>query len=309
MYSFFVSARTLCVTTTGAYTDIYRMLAQSQDDNSITNIFGGALPFCGPFEAADMLLKQEIIPLGISDAIEDIPSSALLPMALRSYAAVAVRGQAAEMEKWETLMRKLIRTGSDLHAPYSTASQQSCYGTHLDELFMLTCTPAEAKIAADGWLGFLSSEGIDVVAYLEKEMNLRARQNGIMLPNRILEEYDVNQQLVFVFDDGEPSVYWDWWVDPTSSTYLLRREFKQVVMISMPDVLPFFDDWEDTWPFTYPEWYASNANLYGEEDFARWRRLDEVAQQRANRRLQKARVKAARLQGLKYPNMPGAWQG
>ncbi len=301
-----------------SFTDTYRMLRQSQDDISTTDISYIASSYRGPYEAADMILSQGLLPSGISDATEDAFSFPPLAMALRSYAAAAVRGQAAESGKWETLMRKLIRKGSNLHVRVPSGvrtvgawfpSQPTDYYTPLDELFAFTYTPAEAKSAADGWLRVLSSEGYGVVAYLKKEMDLHAPQHGLTFPSgRFLWEgaYDLPRQLIFVLDDSQPSVWWDWWVDPMSTTYLLRSEFKQMVMTSN-NLISFFYTWEDTWPFTYPAWYSTDSVLPMDEE-AKLQRLQDIAQRRANRRLQKAYAKTARLQGLRYPKMPGAWQ-
>ena len=297
------------------------MLAQHQDDISTTDISSVVSSYWGPFEAANMLLSQELLPLGVSDATEDTVSFPPLAMALRSYAAWTIQGQTAGSEGWESLIRKLIRRGSDLHAPVPQShthvqawfpSQRPYYLTPLDELFTSTGTPAEAKSAADGWLRILSSEGYDVVAYLKKEMDLHAPQFQLTFPSKgsmyFSGPYFLPRELTFVLDDSQPSVYWDWWIDPASSTYLIRSELKQMVMISRMHV-GFDRDWEDSWPFIYPAWYMDGKWGYTDkEKMAKWHRLHDNAKRRANRRLQKAHAQTARLQGLRYPNMPGAWQ-
>ena len=57
------------------------------------------------------------------------------------------------------------------------------YGTPLDELFCRTKTPFEGEEAADRWLQILSSEGYDVVAYLEEELALHAQQMQLTYSN------------------------------------------------------------------------------------------------------------------------------
>ncbi|KAF7506410.1 hypothetical protein GJ744_011764 [Endocarpon pusillum] len=314
--------KALCVRS--SYTDIYRMLTQRQDDISTTDISEVVSGYCGSAEAADMFFSQELLPLGISDATDDAASFPPLAMALRSYAMTIIYGPTAESEGWESFIRKLIRRGSDLHAPVPERdpprrawypSQPPYYRTPLDELFAFTGTPAEAKSAADGWLPILSSEGYDVMAYLKKEMDLHAPQLQLTVPPEELLGfyvlgYGLPRVLTFVLDDSQPSVYWDWWVDPKSSTYFLRSEFKQMVMMSEDyvGVYQFRQD-EEMWPFTYPAWYKDDrVQYYYEWVMAKWQRLHDIAQRRATRRLEKAHARAARLKGLRYPNMPGAWR-
>ena len=78
------------------------------------------------------------------------------------------------------------------------------------------------------------------------------------------------------------------------------------------NIFPFYDpdlvyDWETIWPLGYP----ACAHRYGPFDGDHYQKrqlLIELAQERANRRLRKKSMKAARAQGLKKRDrMPGAW--
>ena len=62
-------------------------------------------------------------------------------------------------------------------------------------------------------------------------------------------------------------------------------------------------DWDELWPLRYPAWSKSHG--IRDDD---WQLRYDRAQERANRRLMKKAMKAARAQGLKKrTRMPGAW--
>lgn len=48
--------------------------------------------------------------------------------------------------------------------------------------FLTTMTPLEGKAAADGWLDILSSEGYDIIAYIEEEQAVHASQRLLTCP-------------------------------------------------------------------------------------------------------------------------------
>ena len=66
--------------------------------------------------------------------------------------------------------------------------------------------------------------------------------------------------------------------------------------------------WENTWPLSYPEWFINFWIWKKCPTYWREHLLYDRAQERANRRLRKKAMKAARAQGLgKRSRMPGAW--
>ena len=68
------------------------------------------------------------------------------------------------------------------------------------------------------------------------------------------------------------------------------------------------DEWEETWPLRYPAWSDYLRYCEGDLDDPEFQLLHERAQARANGRMKKKSMKAARAQGLKKRNrMPGAW--
>ena len=122
--------------------------------------------------------------------------------------------------------------------------------------------------------------------------------------------HEAPRRLLFRWGSN-PSVSWDWWIDPNSSTYLIREEFKHMNILTYYDRIPFNDcyDWGAVWPLWYPAW-SDHYCPYPRDRSARsyWKLLKDRAHERANRRLRKKSEKAARAQGLKKRNpMPGAW--
>ena len=120
-----------------------------------------------------------------------------------------------------------------------------------------------------------------------------------LIPNLFVglhwRRFEPPRRLLFHWGSS-PSVSWESWIDPNSSTCLVREEFKHTGILP-PSYDALFYDPEATWPFIYPAWSDfSEGQLY------------ERAQERANRRLRKKSMKAARAQGLKKrERMPGAW--
>lgn len=119
--------------------------------------------------------------------------------------------------------------------------------------------------------------------------------------------YSNPRQLIYHWGSN-PSVSWDWWIDPNSSTYLVREEFKHMDVMTSDCWMPW-NTWETLWPLSYPAWsdhyeYCLAFGYYPET----WQLLYKKAQERANRRVKKKAMKAARAQGLrKRDQMPGAW--
>lgn len=191
------------------------------------------------------------------------------------------------------------------------------YGTPLDELFKCSTTPDEARTVAVEWLGFLASKGHDVVAYLKKEMTLHSTEHELTIPASWHSDYQYHslRELQFTFDDAQPCVWWEWWLDPASSMDLLDREFKQ--MVKYTSAFPIYmRSWTTSWPFCYPVWNCVfdpddqlRSEKFEDEPPTEWlEREYHFAMRRANRRLQKRLAKSTHSKGLRYPQMPGAWQ-
>lgn len=124
--------------------------------------------------------------------------------------------------------------------------------------------------------------------------------------------FQIPRKLLFHWGSN-PSVSWDWWIDPDSSTYLVREEFKHTSILLDHWETPW-DDWETIWPLWYPAWASHygpwtyhNGSFDGDRH-RKWYLIHERAEERANRRLRKKSMKAARAQGMKKGDrMPGAW--
>ena len=133
------------------------------------------------------MFSQDLIPLE-SDDLDGRDSFPLLATALRGYG--------AQGPEWEGFLQLLLRKRVGLHSQVPRDLENitefdptypceiSKYGTPLDELFARTETPFRGEVAADRWLQILSSEGYDVVAYLEEESALHAQQMQFSFPSQ-----------------------------------------------------------------------------------------------------------------------------
>ena len=122
----------------------------------------------------------------------------------------------------------------------------------------------------------------------------------------VFYRYDIPRQLVYRWGRN-PSVSWDWWIDPESSTYLVRKEFKHMTSPSHYHDPPWLE-WEIYWPWSYPAWFIDPNSLHRNYISSQDRQLYDRAQERANRRLKKKTMKWARAQGLtNRDRMPCAW--
>ena len=114
------------------------------------------------------------------------------------------------------------------------------------------------------------------------------------------------RQLIYHWG-SHPSVSWNWWINPDSSTYLVRDEFRHMTSLFDHNLFRWYE-WEESWPLRYPAWSdhykeAENSITYGNR-----KPLYDRAQERANRRMEKKSMKLARAQGFrKRDQMPGAW--
>ncbi len=226
------------------------------------------------------------------------------------------------LSEWESIIRRLLRSGVDVHAPVPRGydfqpGNYPCtldpYGNPLDELFMRISTAAEAKDAADAWLRILSTEGKDIMTYLEKEKALHDTRPVFTCPHW----YFISPPRRLVFSLGEAAtVYADWWIDPECSASLVRQEFKNMNMLADDGDLRWTEwqeyldsDWKFVWPINYPRWSDPLEPFDDDvEGHATWKCLRQRAQERADRRWDKKAKKAARLNGTRtHTSMPGAW--
>ncbi len=281
--------------------DTVRILAQAQEDISSTNVSLFFECYYGPADAAYWMLSLYSVQYEILLAENEGEIYPPLGSALRAF------GRGEDQTGWETFIRRLISIGINIHArvprgrcfdPYQYPYPLSPYGTPLDELFTNTGTAVEAKSAGDAWLQILSTEGYDVLAYLEHEEALHATQPPITCPSicYLSDMRDVPRQLVF--DLGEnPTVYAEPWMDPESSIFLVHQAFKDTNIFANS----YSHRGKGSWPITYPKWYSC------------WPDPDEDApanERRADRRRQKKAMKAARRNRKQNPaRMPGAWPG
>ena len=228
-----------------------------------------------------------------------------------------LKAYAREPSPWESVLRTLVRRGADLHALVRRDPQDMSqigypcimaeYGTPLDELFTWNNRDRlAARTAADGWLRILASEGYDPSVYLQKEMALHARDMQFTHPSVSSIGYDSPRRLYFE-TGNHPSVFWDWWNDPASSTFLVREEFKYLIT-TRPDWLMITKPWQECWPFIYPKWSELHQGYAQGQWYLDCKALLVAADARASRRVDEKAAKMARAQRLRRPRrVPGAW--
>lgn len=169
--------------------DTLRLLMQSQNCISSRDVYLFWMWFQGSVETAEYMFSQDLIQTrsDISDGEDVYP---ILATTLRAF------GEG--FSQWDRFLRLLLRKNSSLHSPVPRnggieylnnllSLNYPCkaleFGTPLDELFLRTNTPFEGEAIANRWLQVLSSEGIDVVAYLEEETALHAQQMQLTIPS------------------------------------------------------------------------------------------------------------------------------
>ena len=302
--------------------DTFRILAQNQDDISAFDLRYATIWYEGPAEGVDMLLAHSSLHFESFDIAESVDTALSLVWAIRCYSRTFFSDN-GERKQWEPLIQRFIHKGADIHVPvlregYNPSKHfpfhVNDYGTPLDVLFHFIETPDEARIIGAEWLGLLASEGLDVAAYLKKEMSLHAPEHQMTYPDYYLshELRPPLRELRFAFDDGPPCLWWDWWLDPASDIDLLEREFRQIVKhtgVLADQMVPFL---VDTWPFQYPVW-DDNPEKFAQDYLHKYlrpadrRRRAYLAMQRANRRLEKRYAKDMYSKGLRHSKMPGAW--
>ena len=302
--------------------DIFRILAQNQDDISAVDLNLATMWYEGPAEGVDILLAHSSLhfeSLDIAESVGDVPP---LAVALRCYSRKFFSDN-RERKQWQPLIKRFIHKGADLHVPVPREGYKlskhfpfhiNVYGTPLDVLFHFSETPNEAETIGAEWLGLLESKGHDVVAYLKQEMTLHAPEYQMTYPTPELEVTlpRALRELKITFDDARLCVWWEWWIDPASHIDLLEREFKQMVKhtcVLTYHLVPFL---VDTWPFQYPVWDENPEKLaqhYLRESMepAERRRRAHLAMQRANRRLEQRYAKDMYSKGLRHCKMPGDW--
>ena len=332
----------------GHVLDTVRTLALAQDEVSSTDVsrFLAKALSCN-LEIADGVLSLDPVRDSLAFTEREEELCPALGAALRNYGAHITSNLdfwetqsqihiTSNLDFWETqsqtypakcesIIRKLLRIGVDVHAQvprgrffHSLQSDSfpctlSPFGTPLDELFTHTTTTEEAKDVSDAWLTILSTEGIDVSAYLEKEAALHATRQMFTCP----QDCDICPPRQLVFELGAvPTVYTDWWIDPQGALSLLRQEFKDTNILNrhvwfMWETWRDYDNstWKSVWPISYPTWSEFLEPWRGRvEDHATWERLSARAQERAYRRWQKkARIEARRNGTHADSSMPGAW--
>ena len=284
--------------------DIASLLAERQDGLSALDISTCFQHYHGPPEGMNLILSW----------CPDLCSQDSDPGQLHPPLAAMLARYPRDPSSLEPILRTLIRRGADLHAPVRRNPREvktigyPCllgeYGTPLDELFTSNREHEDAKKAADGWLQILVSEGCDASLYLKRESMLRAQE--MHFTHASTSYYDLPRLLLFELGD-RPTVFWDWWIDPASSTSWLREEFKSLVT-TLPDWQRIQKPWKEYWPFVFPRWSKLHQGYLKEPMYSQCKALQMQADERAVRRIQKKAAKTTRLyRARRQQSIPGAW--
>ena len=296
-------------TSTKTVLDIARLLARSQEDVSEIDISRFVQEYRGPPEGMELILSE--YPVQYDMRSTDDGNCSIYP----TLAAI-LRAYAENPSPWEPVLRALVRRGADLHAPVRRdrgdmdqigyPCHMAEYGTPLDELFRWNRDSVASRTAADGWLRILADEGHDPSAYLKKEFIWLAEDMHFTHASISSVGYDSPRKLFFRLGDC-PSVFWKWWIDPTSSTSLLREEFECLITTS-PEWLKVSRGWKEQWPFTYPEWFKLHQGYKKGEQLSHCKEMLKAADKRANRRINARAARSAQAQRSgRSRRVPGAW--
>lgn len=241
--------------------DTIRLLAQRQDHIPASDLWWLFQSYKQPPEGAHAMLS-----LGLFDEQEQEsnPLWPLLATALRGLSSVDTLH--LDYPKWESLIRRLLHRGVDLHAPTSRLlgyidpeqayhkyslrgrRQLSPFGTPLDELFDQTNSPFDSMLMAERWLNILASEGRDVHVYLEQERAMHAPRPYFTLPPSWGLDVESSRELVFEIGRENPIVSWNWWVDPDSPAALVLGEFNWISRSYQKSIWKG-EPWTVSWPF------------------------------------------------------------
>lgn len=293
--------------------DTIRLLAQTQELFSTADVQKCAYYYRGPPEGVELLLSQQC-------ELENGPAQGVA-LSSAHYFAAAVRNYGIGNRAWEPFIRRFIREGVDIHGlvtlgalicNYDDDKGVWAYGTHLDELFRHSRDPSEAKESADAWFQILSSEGIDVQAYLMEEVTIHSARNQWIWAD------DNMRCRRLCYGAGEtPSVWWEWCAGPSSRIPLVQAEYGQI-SFDLDDLSLGFHypvSWQDRWPFDHLEcsddlrmWEASLSSYWNWERSPEWGQQYVLAEKRAERRFAKRARKLARGQERRTRSqMPGTW--
>lgn len=297
--------------------DTLRILLQAQDDFTLSDVRGFSNLYHGPPAGVEFLLLQDETLVG------DLDQDAREKAAYAFAGAVSLFGEG--FRQWENLIRKLIREGVNIHGQvrhfwYQSWNERESHGfldipdvpgTPLDDLFIRTKTPSEARAVANIWLQILESEGYDAVTYLKEEVALHEPQQHLTW-----SDFDCYRKLIFQLGEN-PGVWWDWQLEPESGAIMVREEYKSLNLAMDIDDFLVRGDWvinddeimilqSAMWPWGYIEldWGLDSSDAI----YSEWKRKKNLARSRADRRLAKRVSKHRRALGLKnVARMPGAW--
>ncbi|KAL6715960.1 hypothetical protein ACLMJK_006922 [Lecanora helva] len=270
-----------------------RLMIQDQEHLDEHDILRFCNSYNGPPEGFDCILSPDVHPTELDWKH--------LPL---QYLMSAIRHFARDVPRWTNFVRKIVRQAEDLHRSHIDPEFPTAQPlTLLDQLLVLTKDPVEGAQVAEAWLEILAMEGLDVREYLKVEMELH-EDNNILPPWVYSSHYD--QRILIFYVGQKPYVEWDWWIDPDEPGGLVCDEFRH--MACRYDVKTYHN-WAYIWPFVFPEWArVSDLKSLDPAINRSWKRIIDLADSRAARRVAKKEMNVARAEGrYSRKRMPGSW--
>ena len=201
-------------------------LINAYEDLSFSHIMDFFSRYQGPWEPAERSLDH----VSRRGELDEREVTAITYQMLQHAVSQFGRGEFV----FGDTIRALIRRGVNLHWPilecdvpwfFLSASAAIDYGTAFDVLIQPAQTPSMANDICTAWLDLLSSEGIDLVAYLEWEIRLHDGHNMIFYPSNCGEHHEFKYlcdpsechwKVVDILPHDDTKLFWRWGITTDS---------------------------------------------------------------------------------------------
>ena len=191
---------------------------------------------------------------------------------------------------WAPYIKMCIRKGYDIHHDLLSGTLFDCIWSQWQMDYYFN--------TAKEWLSILEDEGIDINAYLKKEIEIQSKEQARHEPEKEDQVHGNGIRWQLFFRRGnDPNAWFDWYNPPDSPASFVRQEHRAIIMPAQAN-LACPPQWEHTWPFVFPWAYPRSESL------ALDRIIDRATKVRlAYRRLDR---KAKKKHSIRN-HMPGTW--
>ena len=287
-----------------------RVITQAHNELNAGCVADMFRSYTGPWIGIDYMICHTMSDLELVDHYE------LELLLLEAFKIVRDRYSMHD-SNWKSLIRRLLRAG---FSPYSrfvyyrsrTGIDWQLCGTALDELFFWSSTPYEAAEIGEIWLDLLSSEGWDIRAYLEHEIQIHnSHEQLTYLQGTYLSHEQIERKFKFQFGDTL-KVSWVWNLQPSVSIALLQWEFTDIIMNPLLAWIHDRCPLDNCWPFHFDalrEFIMKSGHfIKGEDERQRWSKRETLRDKRAVRRFERKRAKRNPMRSSRRRrSIPGAW--